>query len=388
MTEPRRIALLMSQDTNFHRQVLLGIHAYAGHTKRWFFHNASTTPAVLRPLAEWNPHGIIAHLNDARVANRIVKLGRPTVDIGCVLTGLGVPAVDVDHAAVARLAAEHFLSGNYRHFGYYGSRLAHYSKLRLASFREVIANSGFAVHAYHIEYLPHLLHQTSWQNVNVQVRQWLKKLAKPVAILADHDVAAHDLANVCRLLNLRVPGDVAILGVDDDELECQLAFPPISSVAIPTQRIGFEAARLLDRMLSGKRVPNGPIYLPPVRVVIRQSTSMFAIDEPIVTAALDYIRNHLAKSLQVNTIATALTVHRRTLERKIRMSLGRSVLDEIHRARVERAKSLLATTDLLVCQIAEQSGFSTPQRMATVFREIAGIAPLAYRRQAKVHLQP
>ncbi len=373
----------MSQDAGFHRQVLLGIRTYAGHTKRWLFHNAPPTPTVLRPLTEWNPHGIIAHLDDARVAKRILKLGKPIVDTGCVLTGLGVPVVDVDHTAVARLAAEYFLSRGYQHFGYFGSRLVHYSQLRLASFRETIANGGFSVHACHIEYLPRLPDQTSWKKVNVQVRHWLKKLTIPVAVLADHDVAAHDLANMCQLLNLRVPDDVAILGVDDDELECQLAFPPISSVAMPAQRIGFEAARLLDRMISNKWVPKESIYLPPVRVVTRHSTSMFAIDEPMVTAALHYIRNHLTEPLRVSTIATALTVRRRALEQKFRILLGRSVLDEIHCARVERAKGLLATTDLLVSQVAEQSGFSTPQRMATVFRKITGVAPGDYRRQTR-----
>ena len=384
MAESRRIALLMSQDAGFHRQVLLGIRSYAGHAKRWLFHNAPPTPAVLRPLAEWNPHGIIAHLDDARVAKRIVKLGKPIVDTGCVLTGLGVPVVDVDHAAVARLAAEYFLSRGYQHFGYFGSRLAHYSQLRLASFHEAIAKAGLEVGSCHVEYLPRLPDQTSWKKVNVQVRNWLRKLAKPVAVLADHDVAAHDLANMCQLLNLRVPDDVAILGVDDDELECQLAFPPISSVAIPAQRIGYEAARLLDRMLSGKRPLKETIYLPPVRVVTRHSTSMFAVDEPMITAALHYIRNHLAEPLRVSTIAAALTVRRRALEQRFRMLLGRSVLDEIHRARVERAKGLLATTDLLVSQVAEQSGFSTPQRMATVFRKMTGVAPGDYRRQAQV----
>ena len=384
MAEPRRIALLMGQDAGFHRQVLLGIRAYAGHAKRWLFHNAPPTLAVLRPLVEWNPHGIIAHLDNPKVAKKIVKLGKPIVDTGYVIKGLDIPVVDVNHMAVARLAAEYFLSRGYRHFGYFGSRAAYYSQLRLTSFREAIVQGGYDVYACHLEYMPRLPEQTSWKKVNVQVRRWLKMLAKPVAVLADHDVAAHDLANMCQLLNLRVPDDVAILGVDDDERECQLAFPSISSVVIPAERIGYEAAKLLDRMFSGKRPPKEPFYLPPVRVVTRHSTSMFAVDEPMITAALHYIRNHLAEPLRVSTIATALMVRRRALEQKFRMLLGRSVLDEIHRARVERAKGLLATTDLLVSRIAEQSGFSTPQRMATVFRKITGVAPSDYRHQATV----
>jgi LacI family transcriptional regulator len=388
MAGPQRIALLMSQDAGFHRQVLLGIHAYAGRAKHWLFHNAPPTQHVLRPLAEWNPHGIIAHLADAKIGRAVLKLGKPTVDTASMIEGLDIPAVDVDHAAVAQLAAEHLLARGHRHFGYFGSGWARYSQRRLASFRAAIGQAGFEVHSCHVDYLPHLADRTSWKSVNVQVRRWLEGLAKPVAVLADHDVAAHTLADMCQLLGLHVPDDVAILGVDDDELECQLAFPPISSVAIPAQRIGFEAARLLDRMLSGRRVSREPLSLPPVRVVTRQSTSLFAVDEPAVAAALHYIRNHLAQPLKVGAIAAELAVRRRVLEQKFRALLGRSLLDEIRRVRIDRVKELLAGTDLLVAEVAEQAGFSTPQRMATVFRQLTGLAPGDYRRQTRVRGQP
>lgn len=374
----------MSQDAGFHRHVLLGIHAYAGHAKRWLFHNAAPTAAVLQPLAEWKPHGVIAHLDDAKVARAILRLGKPVVDTACVLQNLHIPAVDVDHVAVGRLAAEYFLNRGYRQFGYFGSRLAYHAQLRQDSFRAAVEQAGHALSSCYVEYLPRLPAQTSWKGLNTQVQQWLKRLAKPVAVLADHDVAAHSLADMCQLLGLRVPDDVAILGVDDDELECQLAFPSLSSVALPAERIGFEAAALLDRMLAGENVPGEVLFLPPVRVVTRLSTSVFAVDEPIVTAALHYIRNHLDQPLKVSTIAAELVVRRRVLEQKFRTLLRRSVLAEIHRARVERVKELLAGTDLPMSQVAQQCGFSTPQRMATVFRKIAGLTPGAYRRQAKV----
>jgi LacI family transcriptional regulator len=383
MTGPRRIALLMSQDAGFHRQVLLGIRAYAGHAKRWLFHNAPPSMATLRPLAEWNPHGIIAHLDDGRVARAILKLGKPVVDTACMLKGLGIPTVDVDHAAVARLAADHFLTRGYRNFGYFGSGLAHYSQMRLAGFRAAVERAGFEVHSCHVEYLPRLSERASWKSVNSQVRQWLRGLVKPVAVLADHDVPAHDLADMCQLLGLCVPDDVAILGVDNDELECQLSFPPLSSVAIPAEQIGYEAAKRLDRMLCGHRVSNEVVYLPPVHVVTRHSTSMFAIDEPIVTAALHYIRNHLTEPLNVSRIAAEVVVRRRVLEQRFRSLLGRSVLAEIHRARIERVKELLAGSEQPMSEVAQSSGFLSPQRMAIVFRKLTGRSPGEYRREVR-----
>jgi LacI family transcriptional regulator, galactose operon repressor len=169
--------------------------------------------------------------------------------------------------------------------------------------------------------------------------------------------------------------------VDNDELECQLAFPPLSSVAIPSEQIGFEAAKRLDRMLGGCCGSNEVLYLPPVHVVTRHSTSMFAIDEPIVTAALYYIRNHLTEPLNVNRIAAEVVVRRRVLEQKFRTLLGRSVLAEIHRARVERAKQLLAGSGQPMSEVARHAGFLSPQRMAIVFRKLTGRSPGEYRRQ-------
>ena len=380
MNRIQRIALLMSQDSGFHRQVLLGIRAYANTKSHWQFHGAPPVKEILRPLREWNPHGIIAHLGNLPFAKQLIELGKPLVDTAFMLEGLSAPAVDVDHQAVGRLAAEYFLSRGYRRFGYFGSGSVCYSRLREASFRRTVERAGFEISTCYVEYLPQLSLKVSWKSVNRQMRQWLKSLAQPVAILADHDAAAHDLADMCEVLGLRVPEEIAILGVDDDELECQLAFPPLSSIALPAERIGFEAAKLLDRLMSGKAAPAEPICLPPVRVVARHSTSLSAVEDPVVLAALEYIRDHLTEPIHVKTMADSLVVRRRHLEQKFRTILRRSVLAEIYRARVEKAQELLIRGDLQMSQVARQSGFSNAQRMATVFRRLSGMAPREYRR--------
>ncbi len=380
MSRIQRIALLMSQDSGFHRQVLLGIRDYANTKTHWQFHGAPPVKEILRPLAEWNPHGIIAHLSGLSFANELLKLGKPLVDTAFMLEGLGVPAVDVDHTAVGRLAGEYFLSRGYRRFGYFGSRSVCYSRIREESFRLTVENAGFELSVCHAEYLPQLSLKASWKSVNRQVRQWLKSLARPAAILADHDAAAHDLADMCELLGLRVPEEVAILGVDNDELECQLAYPPLSSIALPAERIGFEAAKLLDRMMAGKAAPAEPVCLPPVRVVTRHSTSLSAVEDPLILAALEYIREHLADPIRVQAMAESLVVRRRHLEEKFRTVLKRSILAEIYRARIEKAKELLSQGNLQMSQVARQSGFSAAQRLATVFRRLAGMSPREYRR--------
>ena len=379
----RRIALLMSRDSGFYRQVLVGVQAYATGAGNWLLRSALPERASLRPLRDWNPHGIIADLVDKAFARSLIKMGKPIVDITCAHPDLKVQIVDVDQHAVGRLAAEYFLNLGYRNFGFFGSDCVWYGRLREAGFRETLQGAGYAVFSRHLDYLPRLSPQANWTQVRRQTQRWLRQLAKPAAVLASNDVPAHDLIDACQQIGLHVPDDVAILGVGNDELECQLASPPLSSIAIPGQRIGCEAARVLDKQLSGGGPPGRPLLLPPVRVVIRQSTSALAVDDTAVAAAIRHIRNHLGGALHVAAVAGALGVHRRELERRFRAVLGRSVLQEIHRARTERAKQLLAGTDLSMPQVARRCGFSSARRLAIVFRRTAGVVPSDYRRQSQ-----
>lgn len=384
MPSERRIALLMNVDGGFCRDALAGIQAYAIEHGHWVFHREPPEPEVLRPLGEWRPHGVIAHVLAPEFARGVARLRLPTVDLAYTVPGLGLPVVDADHTAVGRMAAEYFLDRGFVKFGFFGSGRAPYSRDREAAFRQRLAESGFDVSVCHAEYLPRLPRGSNWTKVDEAVRRWLKELAKPAAVLACNDVPAHDLAAMCRRLNLRVPDDVAILGVDNDELECQLAMPPLSSIAIPGQRIGYEAAGLLDRMLRGKRLTAQTILLPPTRVITRQSTDTLATGDPIVRAALHCIRERAVEGVTVDGVVRQVGAGRRELERHFRQVLGRSVLTEIRRVRVERAKELLAATDLAMPAIARRCGFSSPQRLAIVFRHLTGVAPTAFRRQSQI----
>jgi LacI family transcriptional regulator len=210
-------------------------------------------------------------------------------------------------------------------------------------------------------------------------------LTKPVGILASNDIPARDLAEMCRQVGLRVPDEVALVGVDNDRLQCGLAFPPLSSVAIPAERIGYEAARLLDRLMSGRRPPKKPLLLSPLHVVTRQSTDTVAIDDRDVATALTFVRHHAAENVTVAAVAKCAGVGRRVLERKFRSLLGTTVLTEIRRTRVQYAKELLSHTDLPIQLIATRTGFSGPQRLSLAFRQITGMAPSEYRRRSQVH---
>jgi LacI family transcriptional regulator len=383
MENVRRVALLLGQDIGYCREVLRGVQQYAVHRKRWVFRDAPPEIGTLKPLYEWRPHGVIALLFHEDVAAAVAKLNVPLVNTTSTLSNWDIPLVEADHAAVGRLAAEYFLDKGYRNFGFFGSAWTHVSRTREAGYRQRLAQAGFRLATCHAEYLPRPPVGASWRHVDDKVQRWLRSLSKPVAILCSNDVPARDLADACRQLDVKVPQEVSLLGVDNDELECGLTWPSLSSIELPAQRIGYEAARLLDRLMQGKQPPAGPLFLPPIRVVTRQSTDTRAVDNPVVVAALDFIRAHLNEDCTVDDIAAGAGVGRRDLERKFRAALDRSVLDEVRAARVDRVRQLLTDTELSMAAIAQRAGFSGARRMAVVFREETGSTPRQFRRQMR-----
>ena len=359
------------------------MRVYATDKPNWILRDGPPQLRLVSQVRDWKPHGIIAGLVLPRVARELIRTRIPLVDTALMLPDLGVPAVDGDPMAVGRLAAEHFLEQKFVQFAFFGSESAAYSRAQEAAFGERVASAGHTVSSCYTEYLPDLAAAALWQKSTQKTQRWLRQLVKPVAILCCEDAPARYLADVCSQIGLRVPEDVALLGVGNDDLDCTLTQPTLSSIAVPTERIGFEAAALLDRLMAGEADTPGPLLLPPLHVITRHSTDLTAVDDEAVQAALRHIRQHSHEDLSVDQVARAIAVGRRLLERRFRSVLGRSVLEEINRVRVERAKDLLANTHLPIATVAQRSGFATTRRLDVVFARHAGLCPRAYRHQSQ-----
>jgi LacI family transcriptional regulator len=383
MTKLKRIALLMGHDIGYCRGVMNGIHAYALDRTDWVFHDAPPAMETLGPLREWQPHGIIAHLFDAAFVRCVLPLKKPLVNVTSTFLDLPVPMVDMDNRLAGRLAAEHFLERGFRNFGFFGSAWTGFSKQREEGFREALNAAGLQLTSCYAEFLPRPSADSSWKMLDRVARDWLLAICKPAAILASNDYPARRLADMCCRLKLRVPEDVALLGIDNDELECRLANPPLSSVVNPAEKIGFEAASMLDKLMSGKQLPQTAFFIPPTHIITRQSTDVVAIADPDVSAAVAFISAHATESIGVSDVVESVAIARRGLERRFRKLLGRSIHQEIQRVCIDRAKYLLAETALPIAVVASRSGFSTPQRLATVFRQVTGEPPVVYRQQSK-----
>jgi LacI family transcriptional regulator len=215
---------------------------------------------------------------------------------------------------------------------------------------------------------------------------WLQELPKPIGIMACNDLRGRHILDACRQLNLRVPEDVAVVGVDNDELMCELAVPPLSSVAQGSERLGYEAAKLLGRLIRGRCLRPKHIVVPPISIVPRRSSDLIAVDDPLLSAALRFIQNHAAEQIGVPDVVRNAGVSRSTLETRFRTQLARTIHDEIQRVRIETARRLLTATNLSLSKIAERAGYRNSYYMSAVFRRELGVPPSQLRQEAGMGL--
>jgi len=329
--------------------------------------------------------GILAHITDAKHAARLRRTFGPRipiVDVGNICRIRRIPSVCSDEAKVGCMAAQHFLERGFVNLACYVYPIGLLSAEREASFRQHAKAAGAAYYKY---VWPCRRHSYGGHPLMLDpgLRSWLKKLPKPVGILCANDALAFEVMETCHILDIHVPEEVAVLGVDDNTDICDLTTPPLSSIALATAQIGFEAAATLDRMMSGARRVLSVARVPPLRIATRQSTDVFALSDPQIAAAVRFIHSRCHDDIRVSDVLRAVPMARRSLEMRFQSMLGRSPLAEIRRVRIERAKDLLARTDFSVEQIAEQSGFKDVKRLYFIFRRMTGTSPARWRLQIR-----
>lgn len=328
----------------------------------------------------WRGDGVIARVSTRNMARELSALDIPVVNVsGIELQGVTFPRVASDLVASAKIAADHFRARAFRNFAYFSLRGLEYVAKHQQAFSESVSQSGFtyAVHAVD----PVKGAEPDWNLDLAKLGTWLKTLPKPVAVLTWNPSSAREIIFASQAANLLVPEDVAVLSGTDDKLLCELLDVDISALLVGAETIGFEAARILDRLMAGKKGPKLPILVPPAGVVTRQSTDTLAINDRAVVKAVSFIRDNAAQPLHVAEIARHAGVSRRVLERRFQDHLQRSPAEEIRRARLRKAQELLLDTDMPVPEVSEAAGFGSPEYMAYVFRQECNMTPVEYRRK-------
>jgi LacI family transcriptional regulator len=409
MRHPRIVVLLMSWMPSYERGILRGIAQYSRLHGPWVFvmpgvHRELPLPGnpdvddALLPLpdiTELSRRRVFPDLRKSAVTGLIGRIETPAVAKAVLESGLPAIAMDLsaeqlaadnplarlseihpDSHQAGRLAAEHLLERGLRHFAFCGNPGQIWSDRREDGFRQRLDEAGFSCSVHRPSRVKSSL---SSARERPRLLAWLWSLPKPVGLMASNDVRGLEIAEACSEAQILVPDEVAIVGVDEDRLLCDLANPTLSSVMLDTERAGYRAAELLDRMMSGKRTRRERIVVEALWVVTRRSTDVLAVEDRDVAEAMRFIRENAKRPIGVADVVRRLAVSRRALEIRFRRTLGRPIRAEIERVRLSKLKQLLVETDMPLWKLSEMAGFSSLSYTSQVFRREVGATMRSYR---------
>lgn len=378
----KHVALVMSLNKRFDRKVIEGVTRFVRESGQWSVFVEDDPQAKIPDFHHGHFDGVIADLDDPRIPKRLVGLDIPAVGVGAIREDcpwdLEISTVSTNNQRIAELAARHLLERNLPNFAYCGvpgRTIDPWNRQRREAFVKHVADAGCACSVYTGRHSA----SHSWEQLQEKLASWLKVLPKPLGLMAANDARARHVLEACRRLHLRVPEDVAVIGVDNDELICNLAHPPLTSIVQGTEEIGHRAASLLDGLISRQVRKKSHVLVDPVGVITRESTDLVATEDVVASTALAFIRQHVSEGIQVVDVARAARVSRSTLDARFRRVVGRSVHEEIQRNQLNAAQQLLTTTNLSVEEVAQRAGFSSAQYMNAVFRRMIGRTPGRYR---------
>jgi LacI family transcriptional regulator len=370
---------LIETSNAYARGLLEGIVSYVQRHGPWSLYLPEMRRGELPPgwLPRWRGDGVIARVENREIARALRRTRLPAVDVSAARQLPDAPWVETDDAAIARTAAEHLARRGFRQFAYCGDPRFNWSRWREEHFAGAVAAAGGSLAIFQSPASPAAAQ--SWSAERERLVAWIRSLPKPVGILACYDIQGQRLLDACREADVAVPEEVAVLGVDDDRLLCNLCSPPLSSVVPNAPRTGYTAAELLDRLMRGEPVPDREHLIPPTGVAERQSTDVLAIDDPHVAAAVRFIREHACDGIDAGDVLRQAAVSRRMLESRFRKAVGRTPHGEILRVRMERVKQLLAETDLTLEVIADRTGFRHVEYLSVAFKRETGEPPGRFR---------
>jgi len=383
-SKPARVDVLVETWNSYGRGIVEGIWNYQQKHTRWQLHlNVTEGEDHIRAHKGWVGEGIIAQARSVSMVAALKQFKVPIINVsGSTVPGTDLfPRVCCDSEQVVRLAVNHLLDKGFRTVAFCGEPDRKYTLYWTEAYCKVMKASGLPQHIF--DYSEGISGKTNHDELQKDRQRWLNELPRPAGIIGWDSKICRALTIACNSAGLRVPEDLAIISLSNDDLIGKLSVPPISGVEIAAERMGWEAAKILDQMLGGAKRAASPKLIAPLGVVTRQSTNILAVSDRAVCKALQFIHAHEGDAIDVRDVLKQVPMARRSLERQFRKLLNRSPAQEIRRVHLEKARRLLLETDLTVPDVAEKSGFKYVEHLIPVFRTYFGVTPLAYRKNAR-----
>jgi LacI family transcriptional regulator len=380
MTTATQVAVLVDTSRSYGRDIVRGIRRYVAERGPWSLYLESRDLRSSFPgwLRQWPGDGILARTADPRLLEQLIATRLPVVELRTTVLTHPFPFVGMDNQMVGMRVADHFINRGFRRFACCVDPAERFYQHRCECFMESLRRRGLDCAVFESDSAAPSLR---WDHHQQSLADWLRGLEKPVGVFACHDQLGFWVLDAARRAGIPVPEEVAVVGAENDKTLCETAWPPLSSVQLRGQAVGYAAAHLLDDWIRGRRAPQpGEEHLlPPADIVVRQSSDLVAVEDARIAAALRHIRQEATAGLSVEDVARHAALSRSALERRMKAAIGRSPGEEINRIRFGVVESLLAQTDLTLEAIAERAGFAHPQYMAEAFRKRTGLTPGQFR---------
>lgn len=384
MLEKRhKVSLIFNANKAYDRGIICGIGEYLQSSQcDWDIYIEEDFSSANRDIFIEMYDGIIADFDDPHVESILSMTKNIVVGVGGSYNQENdypkVPYVATDNFKLVESAFIHLRDKGIEHFVFYGfpeGKLWRWSKERQLAFREIIKREGVEGSVYS-GYEPF---QKNWDHIANGLKDWLKNLYKPTGIIVATDARARHLLQVCEHIGIMVPEQIAVIGIDNEELTRYLSRIPLSSVEQGTRRMGYEAAKMLHHLLLKENSYPTRILVPPVRVHARQSTDYKSLKNPYVIQAIHYIRLNACKGIKVEDVLEYVGVSRTNLESKFSVEIGHTIHQEIFNVKLQKAKSLLKETSFDVKEISYACGYPSPQYMYAIFKKELNVTPIEFR---------
>lgn len=382
-----KVLLLIDFSEEYGRGLLNGIARYSRLFGPWSFcriplvyRDKGNVEEIIEWARNWNPDGIIAQIINDVIYEQLTTLKKPLIAQDAYERFPMIPNITGLYHETGKMAAKYFLDKGFKHFAFYGFDDIVWSRERCQGFAGFLDDKGYSTHIYEHpkEAAPPL-----WSYKASLLSEWLLSLPKPLALMACDDNQGQHVTEACKAAGIKIPEQISVLGVDNDGSICNLSDPPLSSIALNTEKAGFETARLLHQMMLKPEGKFYDIFVEPIQIITRRSTEFLAVDDIEVNKALHFIYHNFKDEIDVEHVVAATSLSRRVLEKRFRKLLNRSILSEITSLRINHVKQLLTETSLPINEIAMLAGYAEIKNMSRYFRTSEGITPLEYRKKVK-----
>lgn len=380
-----KIILLIDISEEYGQNLLKGITRYSKEHGPWifckmplFYRETLGMEGIVNFATEWEADGIIAQLYNDLDIKKLLNAGIFVIAEDFKERFSDIPNITGGYIEAGEMGAKYFLEKGFKNFAFYGFKNIVWSRERAVGYERYLNAQGFEVQHFDQEQAPT---RELWYYKPSALSQWLQSLPKPVAIMACDDERGQHITEACKHANIQIPEEIAVLGVDNDVMTCNLSDPPLSSINLDIQKGGYEAARLMDTMIRAKKQLKQNIIVGPTQVITRQSTDIASTNDKYIAKALKFIHQNIDNSINVADVIKEVPLSRRALENRFKETTGIGVYKYIYNLQIQKFAERLLSTDKSIFEIALEAGFDNSKNISRQFKQVKGCTPIEYRKK-------